>query len=100
MFGEQERDPMMDAATKVELIRKIASLPESLPDESDGRDELREIETLLAKINGILSTMLEHEEQRAKNWQTTVNAMQEVERGEFKTFATVEEMMADLHADD
>jgi thioesterase domain-containing protein len=89
---------MMNAATKVELIKKIASLPDSLPDEGD--EHIAEILDLLAEIDNILNTIHQHEEQRAKNWQTTVQAMQDIERGEFKTFATVEELMADLHADD
>jgi hypothetical protein len=59
---------MLNAATKVELIKKIASLPESLPDESDERSAelLLEMQRLLDEANDILNTLIEHEEQRAR----------------------------------
>jgi hypothetical protein len=96
---------MMNAATKIELIKKIASLPESLPDESDdGRSaeiqKLLEMQRLLAEINDILNTMLQHEEQRAKNWQTTVEAMEATRRGELVTVDGIEGLFAYLHADE
>ena len=58
------------------------------------------MQRLLAEIDNILNAMLRHEEQRAKNWQTTVEAMEAARRGELKTYGTVEEMFADLHAND
>jgi hypothetical protein len=90
---------MMNAATKVELIKKIAALPESLPDESDA-EILLEMQRQLAEINDILNAMLQHEEQRAKNWQTTVEAMEAARRGELVTVDGIEGLFADLHADD
>jgi hypothetical protein len=86
---------MMNAGTKVELIKKIAALPESLPDE-----RIDEIERLLIKINDLLSSLLEHEEQRAKNWQTTVEAMEAARRGELVTVEGIDGLFAYLHADE
>jgi hypothetical protein len=55
----------IDAATKFELIRKIASLPDSLPDESEEQHQkLLEMVRLLEEANKILTSILELEEQR------------------------------------
>jgi hypothetical protein len=87
----------MNADTKVELIKKITALPE-LPSGDDERVD--DIFVLLTKVNDILSDMLVDEEQRARNWQTTVEALEAADRGELKTYGTIEQMFADLHADD
>jgi hypothetical protein len=95
---------MIDAATKIELIKKIAALPESSRDEAEDRSaeiqKLHEMQKLLADTIDIVNGMLEHEEQRAKNWQTTVEAMEAARRGETKSFDSADEMMAWLHADE
>jgi hypothetical protein len=83
------------SAAKAELIRKI----ESLPDEEGGAEIVNLLETL-RQMNEALSRTIEHEAQRAKNWQVTVEAMEAARRGEVKRFGTIEEMFADLHADD
>ena len=70
---------MLNAAAKVELIRKIASLPESLPDESDARgaELLLEMERLLREANDLLNTLIEHEEQRARAFRRDFAALSE-----------------------
>jgi hypothetical protein len=96
---------MLDAATKLELIKEITSLPESLPDLPDGRDaedqkQIDEVLRLLAKANAIIRQLIEHEERRKLNWAETVEAIEAARRGETKSFASADEMMAWLHADD
>jgi hypothetical protein len=91
---------MIDAATKFELIKKIASLPESLPDESTVGERLAEIERLFAAIDTLLSSVLEHEEKRERNWQTTVEAMEAARRGEAVTVDGIDGLFAYLHADE
>lgn len=49
----------------------------------------------MAAITGAL-----REEERKRNWQTTVDAMEAARRGETKSFDSTDEMMAWLHADD
>lgn len=38
--------------------------------------------------------------ERVKNWAVTVAAMEAARRGDTQSFASIEEMMADLHSDD
>jgi hypothetical protein len=66
------------------LFEKIAALPE---------DRTAEIEDFVDFIR-------QREEQRARNWQTTVEAMQAAERGELVTVGDIDGLLADLHADD
>jgi hypothetical protein len=90
----------MYADAKLELIKKIAALPDSLPDETDDEHaQVLEVLRLLANINDIATAMLAHEERR-RNWQVTVEAMEAARRGDLKTYGTVEDMFAALHADD
>jgi hypothetical protein len=71
----------MNAKTLVEQI-------EALPD-----DRQREIADFVAFIR-------QQEERRQRNWQVTVEAMEAARRGEVKSFATIEDLVADLHADE
>jgi hypothetical protein len=81
--GDERGCREMNARTAA-ILEKI----EALPDQR------------IAEIEDFVDFIRQREEQRAKNWQVTLDAMQEGERGEVKSFATVEDLMADLHADD
>jgi hypothetical protein len=66
------------------LFEKIAALPEER----------------IAEIEDFVDFIFEREEQRIRNWQTTEEAMQAAERGEFVTVGDIDGLLVDLHADD
>jgi hypothetical protein len=71
-------------ARSAALVEKI----EALPDER------------IAEIELFVDFIRQREEQRVKNWQVTVEAMEAARRGEAKSFDSTDEMMTWLHADE
>ena len=57
-------------------------------------------EERIAEIEDFVDFIRQREEQRVRNWQTTVEAMQAAERGELVTVGDIDGLLADLHADD
>jgi hypothetical protein len=66
------------------LFEKIAALPEER----------------IAEIEDFVDFIFQREEQRIRNWQTTIEAMQAAERGELVTVGNIDGLLVDLHADD
>jgi hypothetical protein len=75
--------PEMNARTAA-ILETLEALPE---------ERQREIADFVEFIR-------QREEQRVKNWQVTVEAMEAAERGETVKFNNLEEFFADLHSDD
>jgi Protein of unknown function (DUF2281) len=68
-------------ATLIETI-------ESLPDDR------------IAQIADYVEFIRQREEERKRNWQTTVEAIEAARRGELKTVGDIKGLFDDLHSDD